>query len=151
MTTVPSGSVAALPCANRGRARGASRSHHPAALSQLSCAMRPRVTTTRTRASRATSAPRYGRQRSSSARLGLLPGGAQRAAAAIRAQSRAALARDDGAVDGGDRGEHGRKLGGEARGGLPAAQKHAVCSRVFGAVRVPLLTDRRLWWCPPSP
>jgi len=81
MTTVSSGSVAAAPCAKRGRCRRASRSHHPAALSQPSCAIRPSVTTTRTRAKSRTSAARYGRQRSSSPRLGLLAGGAQRAAA----------------------------------------------------------------------
>ncbi len=81
MTTPPSGSVVATPWANGGRARGGSRSHHPAALSQVSCAMRPSVTTTRTRRSNRSSAAIYGRQRSSSTWLGLLPGGAQRAAA----------------------------------------------------------------------
>src|SRR5437879_13137871 len=46
--TLPSGRWLATPCPNGGRSPGASRSHHPAALSQLSCAMRPSVTTTRT-------------------------------------------------------------------------------------------------------
>src|SRR5207302_7679498 len=79
----PLGSVVTAPCAKIGRSRGSSVAHHPAALSQLSCAIRPRVSTTRTWESSRTSATRYGRQRSSSTGLGLLPGGAQRAAAVM--------------------------------------------------------------------
>src|SRR5437762_2255325 len=46
MSRVPSGSVATAPWANGGRCRGASVVHQPDALSQLSCATRPSVTTT---------------------------------------------------------------------------------------------------------
>ena len=55
MKTVPSGKLATAPCPNPGRSRGEGRSHHPAARSHASRAIRPSATTTRTRSNSASS------------------------------------------------------------------------------------------------
>src|SRR2546426_494122 len=109
MTTQPSGRVDTAPCANAGRARGVSRSHHPAALSQFSCAMRPTVTPTRTRR-RCEPDDEQPRIRIAEARdrlppvlpVAKLPFLVSGDAAAIGPQPRAARATDDGVVDGGE-------------------------------------------------